>query len=238
MAAEFARRHNDRIEEINALGKYIQVVSRQSNWKEADRYRPRVQELLAAGPIPDEILVDYLSSESFYWLAQDNISKIEELWRQRPNLSQSQNGHLVRSWLADCLLARKQWDEAVTLLRISLDEVTTNHIIRGIIAIRIKLIAVALEQGKLEEATAELKEISQLASENLDRQYMAFVQSYYGRLYSMQNNIPAAREAYTKALDLFGRLGMRREAQKVRATLDVIDEARTEWTELPQLASS
>jgi tetratricopeptide (TPR) repeat protein len=235
MAAEFARRYNDRLEEISALGKYIQVVSRQSNWKEADRYRPRLQELVAAGPLPDERLIDYLSNESFYWLAQDNINQIEQLWQQHLNLAQTSNGHMVRSWLADCLLAKRRWDEAVELLRISLDEVTSNHIIRGIIAIRIKLIAVALEQGKLEESAAELEEISRLASENLDRQYMAFIQSYYGRLYSMQNNIPSARAAYTKAVDLFERLGMRREAQKVRATLNVIDEKPTDWIELPQL---
>ena len=235
MAAEIARRHQDRLEEINALSKHIQVLSRQSNWKEADRYRPRLHELVAAGPIPDEILVDYLSTESFYWLAQDNITQIEQLWQQHQNLAQTPNGHMVRSWLADCLLAKRRWDEAVALLRISLNEVTSNHIQRGIIAIRIKLIAVDLEQGKLEESAAELEEISQLASENLDRQYMAFIQSYYGHLYSMQNNIPAAQAAYTKALDLFERLGMRREAQIVRSTLSSITEPGTRAIELPQL---
>jgi hypothetical protein len=235
MAAEVARRHQDRLEEINALDKLIQVLSRQSNWKEADRYRPRLHELVDSGPIPDENLIDYLSTESFYWLAQDNIAQIEALWQSHQNLSQTSNGHMVRSWLADCLLAKRHWDEAVALLRISLNEVTSNHIQRGIIAIRIKLIAVALEQGKLEESAAELEEISPLASENLDRQYMAFIQSYYGYLYSMQDKFPSARLAYTKALDLFERLGMRREAQKVRTTLNAIDVANTNRIELPQL---
>ncbi|MDR3575298.1 MAG: hypothetical protein P4L50_15670 [Anaerolineaceae bacterium] len=112
--------------------------------------------------------------------------------------------------------------------RISLNEVTSNHIQRGIIA-------VALEQGKLEESTKELEEISQLASENLDRQYMAFIQSYYLYLYTMQNNIPCATAAYTKALDLFERLGMRREAQKVRTTLNGINQPHTNRLELLQL---
>jgi len=234
-AAEIARRHEDRLEEINALDKLIQVLSRQSNWKEADQYRPRLHELVAAGPIPDENLIDYLSTESFYWLAQDNITEIEQLWLQHQNLALTANGHMVRSWLADCLLAKRQWDQAVDLLRISLNEVTSNHIQRGIIAIRIKLVAVALEQGKLEESARELEEISQLASENLDRQYMAFIQSYSGYLYSMQNNIPAARIAYTKALDLFERLGMRVAAQKVRASLTGMDGALSNPIELPQL---
>lgn len=235
MAAEFARRHHDPVEEINALSKYVQLLSRQSDWKEADQYRPRLQALVAASPIEDEIMVDYLNAESFYWLAQGNIEQIEQLWQQHKYLAQTPNGHMVRSWLADCLVAKRHWDEALALLRISLNEVTTNHIQRGIIAIRIKMIAVALAQGQLEETAAGLEEVSQLVSENLDRQYMAFIQSYYGCLYAMQDNIPAAREAHGKALDLFKRLGMRREAQKVCALLKAIDEGRTNWVDLPQL---
>jgi tetratricopeptide (TPR) repeat protein len=235
LAAEIAQRHGDRIEEISALAKLIQVLSRQSNWKEADRYRPRLHQLVSAASIPDEVLIEYLSTESFYWLAQDNIAQIEQLWQQHQNLANSGDGHFVRSWLADCLLAKRQWDEALALLTISLNEVTSNHIQRGIIAIRIKLIAVALEQGKLEESATALKEISPLASENLDRQYMAFIQSYYGYLYAKQNDIPSAQVACTKALDLFERLGMRREAQKVRKTLNEIDLAHLDLIELPQL---
>jgi len=164
----------------------------------------------------------FLQHRKLYWLAQDNIAEIERIWQQHQNLAQTANGHMVRSWLADCHLAKRRWEDAVSLLRISLDEVTSNHIQRGIIAIRIKLVAVALEQGKLEESAAELEEISQLSSENLDRQYMAFIQSYYGHLYSMQNNIPPPRCLY-QSPRLFERLGMRREAQKVRTTLDDID---------------
>jgi tetratricopeptide (TPR) repeat protein len=113
--------------------------------------------------------------------------------------------------------------------------VTTHHIQRGIIAIRIKMIAVALQQGKQEEAAAELEEISQLASENLDRQYMAFIQSYYGCLYSLQGNFPAARISHQRALDLFERLGMRHEAQKVRKMLSGIEEGQGDCLDLPQL---
>jgi tetratricopeptide (TPR) repeat protein len=235
LAAEIAHRHQDRLEEINALSKHVQVLSRQANWKEADRYRPRMQALVAEGPLPDENLIDYLSTESFYWLAQDKISQIEQIWQQNKHLANVNSGHMVRSWLADCLLARREWDQAEELLRISLNEVTENKIQRGIIAIRIKLIAIYLEQGKLEEAAAALQAISQLASENLDRQYMAFIQSYYARLYTLQNDTIAAKAAYNQAIDLFERLGMRRELKKVRAGLEVLDGGQDNGTNLPQL---
>jgi hypothetical protein len=235
VAADFARRHHDRIEEINALTKLIQLMSRQSNWKEADRYRPRLRELVNAGPVSDQIMVEYLNAESFYWMAQDNIAQIEQLWHEHQDLSQSTNGFMVRSWLADCLLAKRCWDEAIALLQVSLAEVTSNKIQRGIIAVRTKLVAVALQQGKLEESAAELEEISELASENLDRQYTAFIQSYYGYLDSMQNNLVSAREAYKKSLDLFERLGMRREAHKVHVMLDALDVPNPGPVELPQL---
>jgi hypothetical protein len=211
------------------------VLSRQSNWKEADRYRPRLQALIAEGPLPDENLVEYLNAESFYWLAQDKISQIEQTWQQNTHLADSKGGHMVRSWLADCLLARREWVQAEELLRISLNEVTENKIQRGIIAIRIKLIAIYLEQNKLEEAVAAFQAINQLASENLDRQYMAFIQCYYARLYTLQNDIPAAKVAYNNAIDLFERLGMRRELKLVRAGLDSLDRAQDHKTNLPHL---
>jgi len=235
LAAEIARRHRDRLEEINALSKLVQVLSRQSNWKEADRYRPRLQALVSEGPLPDENLVEYLNAESFYWLSQDKISQIEQTWQQNTHLADSKGGHMVRSWLADCRLARHEWDQAEELLRISLNEVTENKIQRGIIAIRIKLIAIYLEQNKLEAAAAALQAISQLASENLDRQYMAFIQSYYARLYTLQNDLPAARAAYNEAIDLFERLGMRRELKQVRAGLESLDREQDHETNLPHL---
>jgi tetratricopeptide (TPR) repeat protein len=137
--------------------------------------------------------------------------------------------------LSDKLLARHEWDQAEELLRISLNEVTENKIQRGIIAIRIKLIAIYLEQNKLEAAAAALQAISQLASENLDRQYMAFIQSYYARLYTLQNDLPAARAAYNEAIDLFERLGMRRELKQVRAGLESLDREQDHETNLPHL---
>ena len=235
LAADIARRHRDRLEEINALSKLVQVLSRQSNWKEADCYRPRLQALVAEGPLPDENLVEYLNAESFYWLAQDKISQIEQTWQQNTHLADSKGGHMVRSWLADCRLARHEWDQTEELLRISLNEVTANKIQRGIIAIRIKLIAIYLEQNKLEEAAAALQAISQLASENLDRQYTAFIQSYYARLFTLQNDIPAAKAAYNDAIDLFERLGMRRELKQVRAALESLDGEQDHEANLPHL---
>jgi len=235
LAAEIARRHQDRLEELNALSKHVQVLSRQANWKEADRYRPRMRALVAEGPLPDENLIDYLSTESFYWLAQEKISQIEQIWHQNTHLANVNSGHMVRSWLADCLLARCEWRQAEQLLRVSLNEVTEKNIQRGIIAIRIKLIAIYLEQGRLEEAAVALQAISQLASENLDRQYMAFIQSYYARLYALKNEIVAAKAAYIQAIDLFERLGMRRELKKVRVGLELLEKGQCNEANLPQL---
>jgi len=240
LAVEIALRHQDRLEEISALAKYVQVLSRQANWEEADRYRPRMQELVAAGPMPDENLIDYLSTESFYWLAQDKIDEIEKIWLDHQYLAESTNGHMVRSWLADCLLAKREWEKAEELLQISLDEVTEFKIQRGIIAIRIKLIAIYLEQNRLDEAAAALETISQIASAELDKQFMPFIRAYYGRLYTLQNDIVAAQVAYREANDLFKRLGMRRELERAQAGLDAINgetvsSAELESGELPQL---
>ena len=64
---------------------------------------------------------------------------------------------------------------------------------------------------------------------------MAFIQSYYARLYTLQNDTIAAKAAYNQAIDLFERLGMRRELKKVRAGLDSLDTGQDNETALPQL---
>ncbi len=236
MAAEVARRHQDPLEEINALRIHIQVLCRQSNWQEADQFRPRLHELVESASVPDEVLVEYPNTESFYWLAKDDISRIEALWREHIDLAQTSNGYLVRSWQASCLLAKGQVEEALILLHISLEEVKQKNIVRGVIAIRIKLMAVALRQGKLAEAANDLDEISLLTAGNLDSQYyLSFIYYYYGYYYTLQANIPAAREAYEKAIDSFDRLGMRREVMKVRSMLRDIDEGITQGIEIPHL---
>ncbi len=51
----------------------------------------------------------------------------------------------------------------------------------------------------------------------------------------MQGNLPSARAAHNRALDLFERLGLRQEAQKVRKMLGDIDEGQMSCFDLPQL---
>jgi hypothetical protein len=64
---------------------------------------------------------------------------------------------------------------------------------------------------------------------------MAFIQSYYARLYTLQNDIPAAKTAYNEAIDLFERLGMRRELKQVRVGLESLNGEQVNKTDLPQL---
>lgn len=237
LAAEIARRHDDRLEELDALIKQIQLLSRQAKVAEAEIYLPRLRELAAAGPLPDDLQIEYLSAESFYLVAQDKIDQVEQIWLQHHALSRAENGYLVRSWLADCLLARRDWAGAAALLAESLHEVTERQVQRGMIAISVKLIAIYLEQGCLPEAAAALEAISHLAADNLDRRYMAFIQSYYARFYTLQNNLPAARAAYHEAIDLFERMGMRRQLARVRLGLQALDEmpANPAEPDLPRL---
>jgi hypothetical protein len=224
LAAEIARRHQAHADELMALALLVQVLSRQCKLAEAERYLPRLGELAATRTIPDEVLAEYFAALSFYWMAQDNITAVEALWQQNLRLAASANGHMVRDWLADCLLARHDWQGAQTLLQESLLDATEQKIERGIIAIQIKLIAIYLEQGDLAAASAALAEISQLACENLDRGFMALIQSAYGRYYALQDNRASARSAYTQAIDLFERLGLRRELETAQRDLDRLED--------------
>jgi len=52
---------------------------------------------------------------------------------------------------------------------------------------------------------------------------MPEIQRAYARFHTLRGDIPAAREALAEAIDLFERLGMRRELAQARADLTRLD---------------
>ena len=73
----------------------------------------------------------------------------------------------------------------------------------------------------------KLAEMSVEVYRNQDREGMAHIQRNYARLHTLRNDLPAARAALAEAIDLFERLGLRRELAEARAELARLDKPAT-----------
>jgi hypothetical protein len=86
------------------------------------------------------------------------------------------------------------------------------------------LAAIDLAQMRLEDANLRLHDCYEIAIRYQDRFNIAWQQRLYARLHTLRNDLPAARVALAEAIDLFERLGMRRELAEARAELAQLDE--------------
>jgi hypothetical protein len=71
----------------------------------------------------------------------------------------------------------------------------------------------------VDQAATRLNTCRAIAIERGDRPALADAQRYLARLYARQGNVSAAHTALTEAIDLYERVGMRRELTEARVAL-------------------
>jgi hypothetical protein len=92
-------------------------------------------------------------------------------------------------------------------------------VLRSIAFCRVQLAEINLNRGELDGVAEELATSNAHAHQYQDRPCLAQIQRAYAHLHTLRSNLPAAHAALTEAIDLFERLGMRRELVEARAEL-------------------
>jgi hypothetical protein len=117
------------------------------------------------------------------------------------------------------LYRKGQIDQAHSLFHELLSEAQERGLRGSIVHNKLKLAAIELDRENLDGAAELLAEVSAGARQYQYRWYIAETQRLYARLYTLRNNLPAARAALTESIDVFERLGMRHFLSKARAEL-------------------
>lgn len=121
----------------------------------------------------------------------------------------------------------KRYDEAEELL----NQIVTESIKLGYARMPIfgwlSLANIALHKNQISIAEKYLQLAEKRASELKHQRYVAEVHRVWARLHTLQGNLPAARASLAEAIDLFERLGMRRELAEARDELAQLDELAT-----------
>ena len=212
----------DAVEEAEALAYHIQMLCKQGQPDLAERYIPRLQELVRTVELPEAAFFEFQHAIALFAIAQQDIDQAEAVWQQTLELAQKLDIRAYianRRWLATCLYRKGLDQEAEQLLSEALRDALEHHYVHGIVSIQTKLAHIYLDWNDTDRAAAVLHDGQYFAATAREHRHVAALQHAIARLHRMRGDCPAAREALSEAIDLFERLGMRRELGEVRAEL-------------------
>lgn len=178
---------------------------------------------IAAQNIPStgEAYFEFLFTVAFYHVANKDFQSAKLAWE---NLILSEDlitpfYTLGNHYLAQCLYRSDDIEGAKEHFQVALqDSIEIGHQRHATFA-NIGLAMIDLKQGQLETAATRLAESTDQAHKYQDRELTARCQNLYAHLHILRGDIPAARAALTEAIDLFERMGMRRELAEAREEL-------------------
>src|SRR6266498_2467107 len=219
MAAKYLERAADHVE---MLAYHVQMLSIQGNLLEAAQYLPTLRALAESTSLPADIFLAYQHAIAMYRLTRGELEAAEQAWRE----SLHQAGQVAtpvrdvnRRWLATCLYLQGKLEAAQKLFQETLTEATQRGYLRGIMFCKVRLAAIYLDQGEITRAEAELAESSALAEQYHIRGAITDALRVRARVYFLRGDLAAAQDALTKAIELYERLGRRRELAEARDEL-------------------
>jgi hypothetical protein len=222
LRAEAARNLSNLLEEVEALADHVQMLSKQDNVTEAGSYLLRLRKLAQSIQLPGDILFVFQHAIALYWTAQQDLEKAYQAWDTALSHAEQFSKHTrisTQHWIAICLYRQGKLIEAKQLFR----EVLYNSIEvgyqRSIMFSRLGLADIALDQGNIEEADDALSASSTHAYYYQDRSCIAQIKRSYARLHILRGDFRAAHIDLTEAVDIFERLGMRRQLSEARGEL-------------------
>jgi len=214
--------HNlvDAVEEVEAIAYHVQVLSKQGNTMDVERHLQRLQDLARTIQLPKEVLFEYQHALALSLMARQDFDAAQEMWQNMMDLAEqlSIRAYIAnRRWLATCLYHKGRLALAKDLLQTTLRDALEHSYTRGIVSIQIRLANIALDLGDQEGAAIALHDAQSFPYQ--ERRHTAEIQRSYARLHIHRNDTLAARAALAEAIDLFERLGMRRELVESRTEL-------------------
>jgi len=227
MAADAAHALANIPEEVRHLSLQVKYLSWQDNVVDAEPWLNRLAALEDATALPDDIFLLYHQSVALHYMARHDYQTAQHMLQKSLTVGSSvpdkQSYNASKHWIATCLYREGQLEKAKEVLREALREAIPWNVQRATFAHPMRLIAIDLDQNNLDDAEEELARVSPRVYEFQDRRYIALFQHLYARLHTLRGDLPAARAALTEAIDLFERLGMRRELAEARQALDDLD---------------
>lgn len=243
--AAAAHRLGDLENEILALAHRVEVLSKQGGLEQAAAaleelrglgatlYRDQLLLRVAAQAngtlmrpsLRDDAAFEYGHALALYARASGDLPAAEGHWRALLRLAQllgEQKYVVNQRWLATVLLEQGDSVAARAYYRASLADAQQINDSRSITGNTLKLALIDLSCGELTFTAEALANCRAVATRYRDRRRLAEYHWVVSQLFDRQGQREAARAEIQVALDLFERLGMRREAAEVRTLVHLL----------------
>lgn len=226
--ADAASRLNNSPQEARALAELVISLTKQGRSEEAEKYFPRLHRAIESVEVPPPTFFAYQYAIAIYLLAKEDIDNAQQVLVDTLPFSRSLGGEpyiLNRRWLAVCLYQKGRLEESERLFREALHDAKIEGHQRAVIGNLIRITRIELDRKNLDTAFEILNYCYNEALHHQDRRRLAEVYPLFARLHALRGDLLAARTAFAEAIDLFERLGMRRELAEARAELVRLDAA-------------
>jgi len=213
-------------EEVQALAYCVQLLSYQNrpNEEGLDGYLSRLEELSHSYSFSDEEELDFRQAKASYLMAERQFTEAYQLlsgWR--PSNEGSTDIRFAEIWgrclQVNCLRHSGYLAESYQLCQETLYDAKRCNYVRGIAVAQIELATLTLGMGNLQDVEELLTTTMAAVLPNNDMRSLSHLQYLTARLHILRGDLPAARAALAEAIDLFERLGMRRELAEARTAL-------------------
>jgi LuxR family glucitol operon transcriptional activator len=226
IGANGAQNLTDLVEEAEAIAYHIQVLSKQGGVAKVEPFMHRLEEIIQQAQLSTAAFFELQHAIALYALARQDTQSALHIWQQTLELSAGLDVRAYitnRRWLATCLYYQGLTSEAQHLLEETLQEAVRHTYARGIVSIQIRLANIYLDQHDLDKAAIALDSAQTHVLQYEERRHTAELRRAFARLHACRGDVPAACDALTEAIDLFKRIGMRRELAEAREELARIE---------------
>ncbi|MEI6179232.1 MAG: NB-ARC domain-containing protein [Chloroflexales bacterium] len=220
--AEAARCLGDNAEETIALALHVQLLSRQGQVAEAERFLPRLRELAAMGHPSDEAFFFFHHALGLYYVGCRDLVTAQQEWHVILHADRQLPVHMylgARQWMATCLAQQGHLDAARQAYHQVLEESQRLGYERYVSISQLKLVIMDAAQATLTTAEQMVAAIYQKAEADEDRELLALTQSARACLFERRADAPAAHAALTEAINLYERMGLRYERDLAQEAL-------------------
>jgi tetratricopeptide (TPR) repeat protein len=225
LRAKAAEHLSNFVEEFDALVYHVNIAAKQCSFDEVERYLPRLEALISEGKIPDANIPSFNHAKAIYLMEKGDYSAARQLWEKilssRPNLYDYE-ANVYKRWASTCLFRMGKVQEARKAFAELLKESRDAGMKRGILSAGIGLALADISLGNIENLEPEIDSLMNDATAVRDLMYIGQVYSIYGDYFSVKEDRENAAEYYTRAIEVFRKLGFMKGVLESEKKLDAL----------------
>jgi len=209
-------------EMIKALADTVHLLSRQGNQEAASHYATELRTLAQHHDLPPSLHFDILHAFAHFAQLEGDLEAAQQAWYEGMEIARHLDPILFNNSqhrVAVSLLHQEKYQEAYAMFESALWESRSANYLRATAYHLSRMAEICIHWHQADQAALQLAESLNLISACQDRPLLARIQYIYARLHALRGDFPAACASLAEAIDLFERMGMRRELAEARAEL-------------------